>query len=142
LQKYRPYRCHLCPDGTGEFADISCGDPWYRQNESDNPGQSLILVRTKKGEEILKGAISEGYISAEPAAHSILMNSQKNLYGKRAAIWGRLMAFGFLGLPKPRYQGFSLLSSWLTLPPVEKIKSVAGTMRRIIQRKYYRPQIC
>lgn len=141
LQKYRPYRCHLCPDGTGEFADISCGDPWYRQNEADNPGQSLILVRTKKGEEILKGAISEGYISAKPANHNILMNSQKSLYGKRASIWGRLMAFGAWGLSKPRYEGFSLLSSWLTLPLMGKIKSVAGTMRRIIQRKYYRPQI-
>ena len=27
LQKYRPYRCYLCPDATAELADISCGDP-------------------------------------------------------------------------------------------------------------------
>jgi len=80
-------------------------------------------------------------MSAKPVDQSILMNSQKNLYGKRAAVWGRLLAFGILGLPKPRYKGFSLFSSWLTLSPVEKIKSVAGTMRRIIQRKYYKPQI-
>ena len=29
LSKHVPLRCRLCPDGTGEFADISCGDPWY-----------------------------------------------------------------------------------------------------------------
>ena len=31
LQKYRQWRCYICPDHTGEFADIAVGDPWYRQ---------------------------------------------------------------------------------------------------------------
>jgi coenzyme F420 hydrogenase subunit beta len=26
LQKYRSFRCNLCPDGLGQLADISCGD--------------------------------------------------------------------------------------------------------------------
>ncbi len=30
IQAYRPFSTHLCPDGSGEDADISCGDPWYR----------------------------------------------------------------------------------------------------------------
>ena len=30
-ERYRPYSTRLCPDGTGEDADISCGDPWYRE---------------------------------------------------------------------------------------------------------------
>lgn len=61
LQKYRPYRCHLCPDGTGEFADISCGDPWYREIKEHETGYSLALARTQRGREILHAAIDAGY---------------------------------------------------------------------------------
>ena len=51
LQRYRPYRCYLCPDGTGELADLSCGDPWYREILEDEPGHSLVVVRTERGKE-------------------------------------------------------------------------------------------
>lgn len=55
LQRYRPFRCYLCPDGTSEFADISCGDPWYREIKENDPGYSLVLVRTEKGRKVLRG---------------------------------------------------------------------------------------
>ena len=64
LQRYRPYRCHLCPDSTAEFADISCGDPWYRPIEEGEMGSSLVLARTERGREIVEGAIRAGYVAA------------------------------------------------------------------------------
>ncbi len=30
LQKKRQWRCYICLDHTGEFADLAVGDPWYR----------------------------------------------------------------------------------------------------------------
>ena len=75
LNKYRPYRCYLCPDGTSEFADISCGDPWYRETKEDALGYSLVLVRTEKGRNILNGAIESGYVSLKPADPKILEES-------------------------------------------------------------------
>jgi coenzyme F420 hydrogenase subunit beta len=139
LQKYRPYRCHLCPDGTGEFADIACGDPWYREIKANEQGHSIILVRTDRGRAILRSAISAGFIKAEMADPSILERSQPNLLSKRAAVWGRLLAFRLFGLPVPRYAGFPLFNNWLTLSFSEKARSIFGTMRRIVQRKYYTP---
>lgn len=139
LQEYRTYRCHLCPDGTGEFADISCGDPWYREIKEGEEGYSLILVRTHKGRDILYGAIHAGYIKAEQAAPSILERSQPNLFSKRAAIWGRLLAFKIFGLPVPQYTGFRLFRNWLMLSFSNKTRSILGTSRRIISRKYYKP---
>lgn len=141
LQKYRPYRCHLCPDGVGEQADISCGDPWYRQIKDDIEGYSLILVRTDSGKKILHDAIKHGCIIAEQVGSEILEKSQPNLFGKRAAVWGRLLAFKIFALPAPRYNGFPLFENWMTLPPLEKARSVLGTMRRIIKRKYYKQLI-
>jgi len=138
VQKYRPWRCQLCPDGTSEFADISCGDPWYRET-GDDPGRSLVLVRTQRGRQILHGAIKAGYVQLERVAPEVLELSQINLLMKRTAIWGRLLTMKAFGLPVPRYEGFPLFENWLELPVKEKVKSIVGTARRIVQRKYYKP---
>ncbi|MEW6681771.1 MAG: Coenzyme F420 hydrogenase/dehydrogenase, beta subunit C-terminal domain [Nitrospirota bacterium] len=140
LQKYRPYRCHLCPDGTGEFADLACGDPWYRNIKEGEQGHSLVLVRTERGRETLRGAMDAGYVILKPADPSILEASQINLLHKRGAVWGRVLAMRMFGIPTPRFEGFSLFRNWLRLSFKDKARSVLGTARRIILRGYFRPQ--
>jgi coenzyme F420 hydrogenase subunit beta len=139
VQKYRPFRCYLCPDLTAELADISVGDPWYREVGEDEPGRSLILIRTEVGREIFHRAMEQGYVTAEQVAPEIIYRSQKNLLGKRQAIWGRLLAMRLLGIPHPKLEGFHLFENWLDLPIVEKAKSIGGTARRIIKRNYFKP---
>lgn len=139
LQKYRPYRCHLCPDGTSEFADLSCGDPWYRAIREGEEGRSLVLVRTGRGRTLLHAAAAAGYVSLEKASAERLIGSQENLLLKRSAVWGRLLALRAFGIPAPRLEGFSLFRNWRRLPLRDKLRSVVGTGRRIIERKYYRP---
>ncbi len=139
LQKFRPYSTHLCPDGTGEDADISCGDPWYREVREGDSGSSLVLVRTERGREIVRNAIAAGYLQLTPGEPWKLLQSQKNLVNKRAAIWGRLLAFRLFGLPAPRLRGFFLFQLWIRLPLRDKLRSTLGTARRIFSRKYYRP---
>jgi coenzyme F420 hydrogenase subunit beta len=139
LQKYRPYRCYLCPDGTSEFADLSCGDPWYREIQESDPGYSLVLARTERGQKIIHAAIEAGYVTLEPADPGIVGNSQRNLLSKRRGIWGRLFALKMFGIPVPRYPDFALYENWKQLLPGEKVRSILGTIRRIIQRKYYKP---
>jgi coenzyme F420 hydrogenase subunit beta len=139
VQKYRPFRCYLCPDLTAESADISVGDPWYRGIGESEPGRSLILVRTEVGREIFQQARYLGYVIAESADPSIILRSQSSLLGKRQAIWGRLLAMRLLGIPRPRLEGYHLFDNWLSLPLGEKVKSILGTTRRIVQRNYFRP---
>lgn len=142
LQKFRPFRCYLCPDGTAAYADISCGDPWYRTIRENEKGYSLVIVRTEKGREILKGAMAEGYMTLEPADINKLINSQVGLMQKRKDIWGRLLMMKIFGLPVPQYPGFFLSEQWWSLPVKQKIRSLLGTARRIVQRKYYHPFTC
>jgi len=139
LQRYRPYRCYLCPDGTGEFADIACGDPWYREISEGEKGYSLVLVRTEKGRRILEGVRRMGYAVMEQAHPEILLRSQKNLLAKRSSIWGRTLVMKALRIPTPRLLGFSLFDNWKCLPMKEKFRSTMGTLLRIIKRRYYRP---
>ncbi|NLE04424.1 MAG: hypothetical protein GX638_06440 [Crenarchaeota archaeon] len=93
VNAYWPFRCYLCPDGTSELADISCGDPWYRKEKIDKEGFSLVVVRTKRGKEIIDAAISSGAVVLEKKDPSILQRSQDNLYNKRGAIGGRKSVF-------------------------------------------------
>jgi coenzyme F420 hydrogenase subunit beta len=139
LQKYRPCSIHLWPDDTGEAADISCGDPWYRDVKPDEPGSSLLVVRTELGRDIVRGAIHAGYMELAPAEPWKLEQSQRNLLNKRRAIWGRRMAFRLFGLPVSRLKGFPLFRLWLGSSLKDKLKSTLGTARRIVQRRYYRP---
>lgn len=139
LQKYRPYRCHLCPDGTSEFADISCGDPWYREIKEGEEGRSLLLVRTETGRRIVRAAVEAGYLALQPARPEVLHLSQRELQLKRGAIWGRVMTMRMAGIPVPQFDGFSLFRNWLRIPFGHKMRSLVGTARRIVSRKYFRP---
>lgn len=139
IQAYRPYSVRLNPDDTGEEADISCGDPWYREVKPDEPGSSLVMVRTELGREIVRGAMEAGYLELTPAEPQKVTASQKNLINKRRTIWGRRLAFRVFGLPVTRLRGFPLFRLWVRLSLEEKLKSTLGTARRILQRRYSEP---
>ncbi len=135
LHKHTQFRCRLCPDSTGELADISCGDPWYRGIESGDPGRSLVLVRTETGRMILQEAMKAGFVRLERVADETLPRSQRSLLQKRRNLWGRLLALRMLGIPVPVYQGFHLFRNWFSLSTVEKLRSILGTMHRVLIRK-------
>ena len=139
VQAYRPFSVHLCPDGTGEDADISCGDPWYREVKAGEAGTSIVVVRTEIGRKILTGAIQAGYVKLQPAEPWKLLKSQENLFEKRGAIWGRVATLRAFGLPAPTLKGFSLFKNWLLLSLENKLRSTLGTARRIIRRNYFTP---
>jgi coenzyme F420 hydrogenase subunit beta len=139
LSKYRQFRCVLCPDSTGEFADISCGDPWYRAIKPGEIGRSLILVRTEKGRDVLQRARAEAYVKLERVEPSVLPCSQEALLQRRRCLWGRLLAMRMTRVPVPSYKGFFLWRNWLRLPMRDKLRSFGGTLKRIALRGWTSP---
>lgn len=140
IQRYRPFRCYLCPDSTSEFADISCGDAWYRRDLNGNPGCSLVIVRNKRGADFLEDAMASGYVKMKKSNATSLIQSQENLLDKRRAIGGRIMIMKLFAIPTPDLSNFYLLNNWMKLDLKNKGKSVLGTMRRIIRRRYIKQQ--
>lgn len=138
LQAHRPWSVQLWPDGSGELADISCGDPWYEKPDGRNPGISLVLARTARGREIVQGAIDAGFLTLTPAERWKLDASQAGLLKKKGAVWGRLAAMRLLGLPTPSFDGLRLFALWRKLSLNEKLRSTLGTVRRCLTRKLYR----
>jgi coenzyme F420 hydrogenase subunit beta len=138
LQAFRPWSVQLWPDSTGELADITCGDPWYEEPDGKNPGFSLVVVRTERGREIVRGAMAAGYLTLQPAEHWKLVKSQSGLVAKKGSVWGRRLALRLFGLPVTRFEGLSLWPMWKSLPLRDKLRSTLGTVRRILSRKLYR----
>ncbi|MFG0293274.1 MAG: Coenzyme F420 hydrogenase/dehydrogenase, beta subunit C-terminal domain, partial [Phycisphaerales bacterium JB050] len=136
LQKYRQWRCYICPDHTGEFADIAVGDPWYRPVEPGEAGKSLIVARTKRGREIIHAAAKAGYIVLESKDASLLPRSQPNLLNTRGGLWARLKTLRLFGAAVPTFEGFELRRFWrseLTLK--EKARSFTGTAKRVFKKR-------
>jgi coenzyme F420 hydrogenase subunit beta len=134
LQKFRAPRCHLCPDGLGQVADISCGDAWHKfGNNAPNAGESLILVRTERGKQILQRAVEAGYLKIKKSDASAVIKAQ-GLINRRAELFGRLLARRLLFLPNPQFSGFELYALWKNINFFKKISGIFGSLRRLLIR--------
>jgi coenzyme F420 hydrogenase subunit beta len=134
VKHHRSFRCNLCPDGLGELADISCGDAWHLYDkQNDDFGQSLVLARSARGSEILHRAMERGYLQLEPSKPADVIKAQP-MTGRRAEIFGRLLAMKTLLMPVPQFVGFPLSKVWLKHSIKIKIKTYLGTLRRLLMR--------
>jgi coenzyme F420 hydrogenase subunit beta len=119
-------------------ADISCGDAWENRSHDGNLGMSLVVVRTPRGQRILRAAIAAKYVTLWPVTAANVLAAQGSLLRRRTEIWGRMVGLNLLGIPTPRFKGFSLLRSWLQLPLRRKATTILGTARRAVLRRLYR----
>ena len=100
LNRHLQTRCKICPDGTGEFADITCGDAWHGDEKGypsfgELDGRSAILVRTKDGERLLHEAIDTGYVQCEQQKYTLhdLSEMQPYQVNRRQMLIPRSIAF-------------------------------------------------
>lgn len=133
-------------DATAEFADLSIGDPWIRDNKGnwkyESPeGLSSIIVRTPTGAKIVQDAMSAGKLQIqEIPAVEIRIGQHAMMAEKKLRTVVRLKARKFLGMPVPQYTmklprvGFEVIKSevafwFLRILPM--IPIVSRTLMRI-----------
>lgn len=139
LQRHRQWRCRVCADHTGEFADVSVGDPWYREIPEGEVGRSLIVVRTERGRRAVRAAVAAGALDAERVSPDLIAASQQNLLRARGAVWGRIAASRFAGVAVPRYRNLPTFRWWWReLSAREKLRSTIGTLPRIRRLRLHR----
>lgn len=102
-------RCLQCLDAAAEFSDISVCDPWIR-NESgkwkyDDPaGFSGVLVRTKKGAELIDEAVSADKLYAQEIPVAEIGEGQRQMMvEKKLRTAFRIDVRRKLNLPVPEY---------------------------------------
>jgi coenzyme F420 hydrogenase subunit beta len=141
LSKRVQFRCKICPDGTGGFADVVCGDAW-RGNEQGYPlfeeqeGRSLIIARTESGENLVRSALLAGCIRAEPLSIEEIQQMQPSQANRKRLVLSRLLALLVLGRQAPVFRGFNLVRAAGMASPGANLRSFLGMVRRILGHRY------
>jgi len=136
---FLPVRCVLCLDVTNELSDVSCGDAWLPKIlKRDRLGTSIIVTRTRKGDEIVRQAIENGYIKAiEVDASEVIKSQGAGLIQRKVDSLSRQHMFKKLSLSVPRYVypyfHFSLLSFLRTFILYLKLLSSHYRLYRLIE---------
>jgi len=139
LQSERRWRCRVCADHTGAFADIAVGDPWHAAPVGETQaGRSLIIARTARGRAFVEAAIAAGVLVAEPRSRDVIAQAQPNLAATHGAVWGRRLAMRMLGLSAPMDRGRGHVRLWWGLPVRQKMQSVLGTWKRVLRERLWR----
>lgn len=137
LSKHVQFRCKICPDGTGGFADIVCADAWETDDKGypvfeEQDGQSLILSRTQTGEEIVTEAIAADRLRADAFDLRTLRAMQPGQVRKRQLTLPRMMALWVTLRPSPRFRGFHLLRNTRQAGLADPARNFLGMIRRIL----------
>jgi coenzyme F420 hydrogenase subunit beta len=127
------FRCKICPDSTGEQADIVCADAWdnddgYAHGEKD--GRGAILARTERGLAILVSMRSRGELAMQPLELSRFARMQPHHQYRKSVLIARLLALWLSGQPVPHFAGLRLVSAaaygWRRL-----FANFTGMLRRV-----------
>jgi coenzyme F420 hydrogenase subunit beta len=138
LSRRRPFRCHICPDGMGQLSDIVSGDAWNRYTGvGENPGLSHVIMRTAHGKELLERAVKAGYVYLEEVQAEDVVEAQ-GLVLRRTAAFGRIIGMKLTGTPVTEFRNFHLFKAWLRNNPLVMMRSIFGTLKRMLVRGLYR----
>jgi coenzyme F420 hydrogenase subunit beta len=138
LSKEVQFRCKICPDATGNVADIACADAWDGDERGypsfeEQDGRSLVIARTAAGAALLAEARAAGRLVTQPLAIARIAAMQPAQARRKKQILSRLAALVVTGRPSPRYRGLHLWAAAAQDKPVEQARSFAGLVRRLIQ---------
>jgi len=137
LNKHLNFRCKVCPDGIGLQADISVGDAWETHDGypdfSEKEGQSLIIVRTDYGAELLNRIEAEGYIITDNIPENRIRAMQPFQYGRRTRVGARLLAFYIVKKQLLNYKNLSLFYNMRFVKLRTLVKEFVGTFKRLMK---------
>jgi coenzyme F420 hydrogenase subunit beta len=127
------FRCKICPDSTGEQADIVCGDAWGSGDgyaHGDRDGVSVVIARSAAGLRILDTLAAEGQIALAPLDRATLHRMQPQHVRRKQAVLARILGIALAGAMIPDFRGLRLLRASL-LDRGGIRRNLRGAMRRI-----------
>ncbi|WP_103062110.1 Coenzyme F420 hydrogenase/dehydrogenase, beta subunit C-terminal domain [Actinomyces qiguomingii] len=129
------WRCRVCPDGVGEYSDITASDFWRATPDgypdfTEGAGVSALLARTAHGLQIIQEAVRAGVIAVAPLDLDDLRAVQPYQHERRDHLVSRRTAARVMGLRTPRMQGFGIW--WRALRrPRDSWRQFRGSLSRL-----------
>ncbi|MWD25975.1 coenzyme F420 hydrogenase [Aquicoccus sp. SCR17] len=105
------FRCKICPDSTGEQADLVCGDAWDGGEGNpldDSAGHNVVLARTARGQRLLDEMRAAERVELEPLALEQMAAMQPHQARRKSQVLARLAGLRVAGQPVPRFRGLGL----------------------------------
>ncbi len=134
LGKYLQFRCKICPDGTGEFADIVCADAWYGKDGypdfTERDGRSLLLTRSALGEALVNEALLANAIKVEDLDVNEIAKMQPYQVSRKQVVLGRVLAAGLANNKLVNYKKMGLIKASLSINPITWLRHAWGTYKR------------
>lgn len=134
LNKHLQFRCKICPDGTGEFADVVCADAWYGKDGypdfAERDGRSLVIARTPVGVDLLELARGCGAVRLETLDLREIERMQPYQAARKKNVLGRVLATRFAVGLAPRYRGLGLVRASFSGSLLGWLRSALGTFKR------------
>lgn len=90
---FTPPRCRVCADKLNVHADIVLGDPWGMSDIDWNSGESLIITRTQKGDELIRQMEKEKlFILSERPIEQVLEGQHIERRRKQLPAYGKVVS--------------------------------------------------
>lgn len=134
LNKHLQFRCKICPDGTGEFADVVGGDAWHGDEGypdfTEQDGRSILLARTNKGQKLIQECIDLKIINTKPLDIADISMMQPYQENRKKMIIARLCGSRFFASRFPRYRRLALLDAAVSAGLGSNVRNFIGAFRR------------
>jgi coenzyme F420 hydrogenase subunit beta len=129
------FRCKICPDHSGEQADITVMDDWPggRPIRDERDGFVIIQARTKRGEKLLIDAHRAGYLRLEESSLGAIYSTQPHQIPRKRGAIARLAALVVTGARLPRFRRIRLLKAGLSANPWFHLRTFFGTVGRMLR---------
>jgi coenzyme F420 hydrogenase subunit beta len=130
------FRCKICPDATGEQADIACGDAWitadgYAHGEYES--WNVVVARTGRGRDLLDRMERGRHLHLEACGIDALERMQPHHAERKRAVLARLAGLALAGEPLPTYRRLRLkAAAWRGRGRF--LRELLGTFRRARRR--------
>jgi len=136
LSRHVQFRCKICPDGSGGFADVVCADAWHCDERGfplfeEDDGWSLVISRTANGEALVRDAQGAGRIALEPLNEHDVARMQPGQVNRKRVALARIAALAVLFRPYPRFEGLHLLAAARQAGLRALVRNFLGTVRRL-----------
>ncbi|MDZ4078358.1 Coenzyme F420 hydrogenase/dehydrogenase, beta subunit C-terminal domain [Hydrocarboniphaga sp.] len=131
------WRCKICPDGTGELADIVCADAWHLADEenpdfSERPGRSFVIARSSYGKTVLSDCESSNYLgSFEKSSLDYLGKIQAHQAYRRHTMLARHLAIASRFKRATKFNLISLIRAARNSNLLSQVRAFGGTIKRL-----------
>jgi coenzyme F420 hydrogenase subunit beta len=134
LNRHLQFRCKICPDGVGEFADLVCADAWYGKDGypdfTEREGRSLIIARTERGQALYDRALAAGWIASTPLDVAEIAKMQPYQVSRKRNVMARVSGLFAARRVRPYFRHLGLARLALRTPLRQQLRNALGTFKR------------